>query len=161
MIKARKVDAVLTYHVDRLSRNLKEAGELTELMDKGLLKEVRTLSDVYVTSSDLLKMNIGSVFAENYSRELSEKVRAGNVTKLKKGEYPSAAPVGYINIHNGLILDPNKYHHIKDIFQLYASGFSIGQIVKKKYLEGFRSKGGNKMYKSSVERIKKNQSTRE
>jgi hypothetical protein len=32
----------------------------------------------------------------------------------------------------------------------------IGQIVKKKYLEGFRSKGGNKMYKSSVERILKN-----
>ena len=62
LIKSGVADGVLTYHVDRLSRNLKEAGEITELMDKGFLHEVKTPSDSYVTSSDLLKMNINYVF---------------------------------------------------------------------------------------------------
>ena len=153
LIKSGVANGILAYHVDRLSRNLKDAGEITELMDKGFLHEVRTPNDCYITSSDLLKMNINYVFAENYSRELSEKVRSGNDTKIRKGEYPSMGPIGYINVKNGIVPDPDRAFYIKKIFELYDSGVSIGKIVKIAFEEGFRSKRDRKLYKSSIGRI--------
>lgn len=156
LIHSGEANGILTYHVDRLSRNLKDAGEITELMDRGLLLDVRTPTDTYVTSGDLLKMNINYVFAENYSRELSEKVQEGNRTKISKGEYPSMAPIGYLNVKNGIVPDPERAHFISKIFEYYDSGnYSIGGITKLVYEQGLRSKRGNKLYKSSIERILK------
>ena len=157
LIADGKADGILTYHVDRLARNLKDSGEITELMDKKKLIEVKTPNDSYRTSSDLLKMGINNVIAENYSRELSEKVRSGNESKLKKGEYPSCAPIGYLNVRNGIIPDPDRSFFIKEIFELYNSGqCSIGGIVKLMANQGLRSRKNCKLHKSSIERILKN-----
>ena len=36
-----KYDGIIAYHPDRLARNMKEAGEIIDLLDKGIIKDLR------------------------------------------------------------------------------------------------------------------------
>lgn len=128
------------------------------MFDKKLLSEIRTPTDLFKSSSDILALGVSFVMADSSSRVQSEKIRDGNETKILKGEYPSMAPIGYLNVQpgKGIIPDPQKAFFIKRIFTLYDSGqHSIGGLVRVMYQEGLRSKRNNKLYKSSIERILK------
>src|SRR5258706_9639097 len=49
-IKNEKYNAILTWHANQLSRNAGDLGMLVDLMDKGLLLEVRTFSQTFSNS---------------------------------------------------------------------------------------------------------------
>ena len=85
-------------------------------------------------------MGIELASATYYSRNLSQRVKEGIETKLKKGEYGAPAPLGYKNKNGNIIPNKNNSHFIKEIFKLYTTGdYSISQITNKLYLEGFRT----------------------
>ena len=157
-ITDQEADGLIVAHIDRISRNGIESGLITKLFDSGLLKEIRTPSKTYSTMEDMLMLGIEFVFASDYSRRLSKRVKEGITTKLSKGEYSAPAPLGYKNNHGNIIPDSKTQHFIKEAFELYATGtYSINQITEKLYSEGFRTRrGGNKVYKSVIHRILNN-----
>jgi len=72
--------------------------------------------------------------ATQYSSDLSEKVKRGVKTKLLKGEYPSYAPIGYINKDRKIYPDPIRALHIKRAYELYATNeYSEKEIVNILY----------------------------
>lgn len=152
-----KANAILTVHTDRLARNLIDAGQIIKLVEVGSLKEVRTLTGTYNNHISLLYMGFDFVFASHYSRDLSVKVKAGNESKLLKGEYPTSSPIGYKNVPGGLEPDPLRAHFITKAFELYATNnFSVKTLTKELNALGFTTKFGNKVAKSVIHRILSN-----
>jgi len=150
-----EADGLLVCHIDRISRNWIEAGQICKLYDLGLIKEIRTPQKIYNTAPDMFMMGVELASATYYSRNLSERVKEGNTTKLNKGEYFGPAPLGYINKEKNISIDPKTQGFIKRIFNLYATGdYSINQITEILYSEGFRTRRADKkVYKSVIHRI--------
>jgi len=152
-----EADAILVVHTDRLARNLIEAGQIIKLVEHKQLTQVRTLTNTFDTSQSLFYMGFDFIFASQFSRDLSVKVRAGVESKLLKGEYPSWAPTGYINREAKIYPDPEREDFIRMIYNLYVTGtYSLNQITNILYEHGFRTRiGNNKVAKSVIFRILK------
>lgn len=149
-----EANGLVVAHIDRISRNGVDSGLITKLFDNGLLKEIRTPSKIYSTSEDILMLGIEFVFAGDYSRRLSKRVKEGRESKLLKGEYPSPAPLGYQNKDFKIAVDKIKSKYIIKAFNLYVSGdHSLKEISTILFNEGFRTKRGQKVYKSVIHRI--------
>lgn len=156
-IEAGSVDAVLVHHTDRLSRNQIEAGMLQKLIETGKLKEIRTPVQSFSSPQDLFYLAFDFVFASYYSRNLSVRVKEGVKTKLLKGQFPSYAPIGYINKDKNIVPDPERAKHIVRAFELYAEGNnSLSKITKTLFEEGFRTRGKRlRVQKAVISRILK------
>lgn len=153
-IQRKEADGLLVAHVDRLSRNGIECGQLTKLVDTGLLKEIRTPERIYSTYIDLMYIGFDFIFAEHYSRALSVRVKEGIQTKLNKGEYPSMAPVGYINKQGKIYPDPLRSQYIVMAYDLYSSGnYSLRQLRQLLFDKGFRTKSNKQISKNGLYKI--------
>lgn len=152
-----KADGLLVVDADRLTRNLIEGALLLNLFEKGALKEIRTRNIVYSSRESLISLIDKIASATKYSRELSIKVIDGNATKLLKGEYPSFAPLGYINIPTTIIPDSMRAPFIKEIFGLYKTGqYSCKDLEKIMFEKGFRTRSSRKVSHSVIHRILSN-----
>lgn len=159
LIKSGKVNAILTWKEDRLCRNPEEGGKVLQLLQDGLLKEIRTISGgIYTPDSDHLILQIHFGMANQYSRNLSQNVRRGYKYKVQRGEYPRPAFYGYENY--GIKGTKNIRLHsfaapiIKEMFRLATNDqYSISYLQNFLYERGLRTKKGNRIMKSSVYRI--------
>lgn len=146
-------NGIIVVHTDRLSRNFIEAGQIIKLLEKGVLTEVLTPTQSYGSVQSLLYMGFDFVFSSHYSRDLSHKVRDGNQSKLLKGEYPSYAPEGYVNVVGGIVPSPIS-GWIPTAFRDYASGsWSVKTLAKRLAVAGHRTRTGKKISSSHLHRI--------
>ena len=156
-IKNNEVDGILVAHLDRLSRNGSESAIITNLLEQGKLKEIKTPSNTFNSAQDILFMDINFAFSSYYSRNLSIRVKEGNLTKLKRGEFPNRAPFGYINKDGKIHPNPPKSETVKKIFELYATGnYNLRQLAKTLHTLGYFSQTGIKFGKSALDRTLKN-----
>ena len=154
-LKKGEANAVIVVDIDRLARNLIESGFLYKLMETDVLKEIVTLNKTFSITTGLSYMAFEFVQATQYSRDLAEKVKRGIQTKLLNGEYPSYAPIGYINRDRKIYPDQLRAFHIKRAYELYSTNeYSEKKVVNILYQEGFRTRVGNKrVVKSVIHRI--------
>ena len=154
-----RVKHILVEKTDRLYRNLLDHVRLwSHEPNLHLVKEGRVLNR-QSKSQDKLAHNINLVLATHYSENLSEEVKKGLSEKALSGEFPGKAPAGYINDRNTrtMIVDPITAPMVRQAFELYATGrYSLLDIRKSLILMGFRTKGGLKPPKSSIELMLKN-----
>jgi DNA invertase Pin-like site-specific DNA recombinase len=104
-------------------------------------------------SEDEFMMDIEVAVAKKMSNDISRKTKMGMDEKAKQGYYPSVAPLGYINspITHLIELDPEKAPFVKRAFELAADGYhSTAHIADILYNEGFRTRKGSKVGKSTV-----------
>lgn len=88
---------------------------------------------------------------------MSVKVKAGNESKILKGEYPTNAPLGYKNVPNNIVPDSNKSIFITKAYELYSTGeYSVKTLAKELNRLGFSTKRGHKVSKAVVHRILSN-----
>ncbi|MBP9759306.1 recombinase family protein [Candidatus Dojkabacteria bacterium] len=156
-IKNGQVNGILVAHIDRLSRNGNESAQITNLLESGQLKEIRTPSNIFNSAQDILYMDINFAFSSYYSRNLSIRVKEGNFNKLQKGEFPNRAPFGYLNKDGKIYPSPPNSETVKKIYELYATGnHNLRQLSNTLYLLGYRSQTGIKLTKSVLDKILKN-----
>ena len=160
LIKSGKANAILTWKPDRICRNPLEGGEILQLLQDGLLKEIRTpLGDVYTPDSDHLILQIHFGMANQYSRNLSQNVKRGLYRKVKdRKEYPRPPRIGYEGFgergQRNIRPDPVQAPFVLKAFQLASTGvYSYGRIADMLFEEGFRTKTGKKVVKSHIESI--------
>ncbi len=150
-INKGEADGVLVIHTDRLARNLIEAGQIIKLIEQKRLTEVRTPTNLYNTPQSLLYMGFDFLFAAQYSRDLSVKVKAGIESKLLRGEYPAWAPTGYFNKDAKIYPDPIQAPFIRVAFDLYSTGMhSLKEVTNILYDRGFRTRRAQKKVTKSV-----------
>ena len=82
---------------------------------------------------------------------LSENTKRGLRQKVRRGEYPSVAPIGYINDvrTKSIVVDRKKAKIIRGAFELYAEGNSrLEDISNFLAQRGIFSRGGNRIHKT-------------
>ena len=96
-------------------------------------------------------LNIAFGQSKYYVDSLSENTKRSLRQKVKRGEYPSFAPIGYINDSRNktIIVDKKKAKIIKEAFELYAKGNSrLEDISDFLAQRGIISRGGKKLHKT-------------
>ncbi len=156
MIKSGEADAILCYKLDRLARNFIDGGEIIDLLQKSVIKEIRTCDGVYRPGDNVLPIAVNFGTANQYVLDLSTKVKDGNKTKLLNGGWPGVAPFGYLNeqVRKTIIINQSTARYVKRMFELYANeNKSYGEISDILFSEGLRTKYGNRVYKGTIQKI--------
>lgn len=94
-ISGGKYDAILSWHPDRLSRNMLESGMLMDMLDNGTIKDLK-FPTVQFTNNAAGKLLLNILFAmsKNYTDSQSENVSRGVTSNFEQGK-TSAYKWGY------------------------------------------------------------------
>lgn len=154
LIETSQADAILTWHLNRLCRNPEEGGKILQLLQDGVIKEIRTTSgDIYTPDSDHLVLQIHFGMSNQYSRNISKDVKRALGHKAERGEYPRPAPIGFESFgeRGSKNLMPHSFEAplLREAFNLVAKGiYSLGYLEKEFYNKGLRTKRGKKISKA-------------
>ena len=125
-IKKGKFNGILTWAPDRISRNAGDLGRIVDLMDQGILLEIRTYGQRFTNSPNekFLLMILGSqAKLENDNKVVN--VKRGLRARCEMGLWPCTAPTGYFNSKNTekrchVEIDPHRAPIIKKMFEKVA-----------------------------------------
>ncbi|MEA4972953.1 hypothetical protein SDC9_108704 [bioreactor metagenome] len=148
-----KIDAVLVYKLDRISRSQKDTLFLIEdvFLKNGI--SFISLNENFDTSTAFGRAMIGilSVFAQLEREQIKERTRMGLEERIKQGKHHSFAPFGYRHINKELVINEDEAEVVRDIYSQTAQYKTLKQIndfvVKTypEYTELFTNKN-NKIY---------------
>ena len=110
-----KYDGVIAWHPDRLSRNMRDAGEIIDLLDKGIIKDLQFVNFTFDNNaSGKMLLGIAFVLSKQYSDQLSDVVTRGIRRSIEEGKWLTTAKHGYYRDRNQLLRpDGNNFHLIK------------------------------------------------
>jgi site-specific DNA recombinase len=130
-VQARKVDIVVVYKVDRLTRSLADFAKIVEIFDnQGISFVSVTQSFNTTTSMGRLTLNVLLSFAQ-FEREVTgERIRDKIAASKKKGMWMGGfPPLGYDVVDRKLVLNAVEAETVRDIFQRYRR---IGNVRELK-----------------------------
>ena len=156
MIQFGKADALLCWKLDRLARNFLDGGLIMDMLQRGVIKEIRTYEATHLPNETAFIMAMQFGMANQYSRDLSVNVKRGNRACLEKGGWPNKAPFGYLNDkgNKAILIDPDRAKYVVKAFELYAIGtYSFKDISGQLFKEGLRTIAGTKVYASHIHRF--------
>jgi site-specific DNA recombinase len=141
-IAAGRIDNVVVYKVDRLTRSLTDFAKLVELFDKHGVSFVSvTQSFNTTTSTGRLTLNVLLSFAQFEREVIGERVKDKIAASKKKGLFMGGnIPLGYINRDKKLIIVPQEAERVGWIFQRYLELGSIGSLLEEMNRLGIRTK---------------------
>ncbi|HRH23136.1 MAG TPA: recombinase family protein [Candidatus Magasanikbacteria bacterium] len=162
-IRLGKFTGIIAWAPDRLSRNAGDLGSVVDLMDQGVLKEIRTHGQRFTNNPNekFLLMILGSqAKLENDNRSIN--IKRGMRARCEMGLWPGVAPVGYSNEKRidkpcSVIVDPERMHTVRQIFEKVAYESWSGRKIHAWLIENnFRSRTGKYLTVSNLFTILKN-----
>jgi len=160
-IERDEANGILAWHPDRLARNSMDGGKIIYLTDTGKLVDLRFPTYNFENSAQG-KFMLSIIFGQSkyFVDNLSENVLRGFRQKLRRGEYPGFAPLGYKNniLDHSIEVVPEAAHKIRELFELYATGrYSMEELRKLATASGLASRRKHvRLSLSNIERILKN-----
>jgi len=124
-IKNGEATGILAWHPDRLARNSVDGGQIVYLVDQGLIKSLRFPTFWFEpTPQGKFMLNMAFGQSKYYVDSLSENTKRGLREKVRRGEFPGPAPLGYLNDYRTktIIPDPQFASVIRKIYETYSSG---------------------------------------
>ncbi len=148
---------ILAWHPDRLARNSVDGGQIVYLLDKGKLGTLKFPSFWFEnTSQGKFMLSIAFGQSKYYVDNLSENTKRGLRQKVRRGERPGLAPVGYINDvrTKTVVVDKRQSPIVAEAFELYAKGDQrLEDIAAFLASRGILTKSGKQFPKDKIKRI--------
>lgn len=160
-IKRGEANAILCWHLNRLSRNELESGELQWLLRTGVIKCIKTPEREYRPEDHGLLMAVETSNASQYVRDLKRDVERGVMKKAQRGWYPYKPKAGYLlePLSKDLTTDPERFPLLRRAWELMLTGsYSVPQILRELNSWGYRGPrtktgGGKTMKRSGLYRL--------
>src|SRR6516164_6756214 len=141
-VRARHIDMVVVYKVDRLTRSLADFAKLIELFDAHEVSFV-SVTQSFNTSSSMgrLTLNVLLSFAQ-FERELiGERVRDKIAASKRKGIWVGGpVPLGYAAVDKKIVVVAAEAEAVRTIFARYLELSSIRALAEDLDRQGIRSK---------------------
>src|SRR5262249_32005931 len=128
-IRARKIDVVVVYKVDRLTRSLGDFAKLVELFEAHSVSFVAVTQQFNTTTSmGRLTLNVLLSFAQ-FERELAgERIRDKFAASRRKGMWMGGTiPLGYDVRDRKLVVNEDEAERVRLIFRQYLA---LGCVAK-------------------------------
>jgi DNA invertase Pin-like site-specific DNA recombinase len=141
-IQAGRVDIVVVYKVDRLTRSLADFAKIVEILDvTGAFFVSVTQQFNTTTPMGRLTLNVLLSFAQ-FEREVTgERIRDKIAASKKKGMWMGGVPpLGYRIWDRKLVVVDNEAETVRDIFRRYAELGSIRLLKEELDAQGLTSK---------------------
>ena len=147
-------NAILAWHPDRLARNSVDGGKIIYLLDGGGLADLK-FPQFWCenTSQGKFMLNIAFGQSKYYVDSLAENTKRGLRQKVRRGEYPGLAPVGYINDvrTKTVVVDKKRSVIIRKAFTLYAKNNSrLEDISNFLAQSGIHSRNGKRLHRDRI-----------
>jgi site-specific DNA recombinase len=144
-IEAGRVDVIVVYKIDRLTRSLADFAKLVEAFDARSISFVAVTQQFNTTTSmGRLTLNVLLSFAQ-FERELSsERVRDKIAASRRKGKWTGGSvPLGYLAKDKKLVIIKTEAETVRTIFGLYLELKSFGKLVAELDRRGIVTKRRN------------------
>jgi site-specific DNA recombinase len=141
-IRARKVDVVVVYKVDRLTRSLADFAKLVELFEAHGVSFVAVTQQFNTTTSmGRLTLNVLLSFAQ-FERELTgERIRDKFAASRRKGMWMGGTvPLGYDVRGRKLVINAEEAERVRVIFERYLALGCVSKLREDLEQRGIRSK---------------------
>ena len=141
-IDAGKVDTVVVYKVDRLTRSLADFAKIIERFDARQASFVSVTQQFNTTTSmGRLTLNVLLSFAQ-FEREVTgERIRDKIAASKRKGMWMGGTlPFGYDVCERKLVINPQEAAQVKMIFELYLELGCVAKLKTRLDGDGWRSK---------------------
>ncbi|WP_461240313.1 recombinase family protein [Paucilactobacillus sp. N302-9] len=141
-IKSNKVDTVLVYKLDRLSRSLVDTMELIEKTFNTHNVSFISMSESFDTNTPVGKVMVSilATFAQFERENITSRMKMGKIGRAKSGKVMSWSnpPFGYNYDHDTSVLSINDLQAtvVKRIFNDYLDGVSITKLTDHLNEEG-------------------------
>jgi site-specific DNA recombinase len=139
-VEAKRIDVIVVYKVDRLTRSLADFAKLVELFDKQEVSFVSvTQSFNTTTSMGRLTLNVLLSFAQ-FEREVTgERIRDKIAASKKKGMWMGGVvPLGYRVEDRALHIVEDHAEIVRSLFRRYLEAGSVPRLKQQLDAGGFR-----------------------
>ncbi len=142
-VRAGKVDVIVVYKVDRLTRSLADFAKLVELFDQHDVSFVSVTQQFNTTTSmGRLTLNVLLSFAQFEREVTSERIRDKIAASKRKGLWVGGmAPLGYDTKDRKITVNEAEAERVRDIFRSYLKLGSIGLLLADLRKRGRNNKG--------------------
>src|SRR5574337_727011 len=141
-IEAGKIDVVVIYKIDRLTRSLADFSKMVEVFERYGVSFVSVTQQFNTTTSmGRLMLNILLSFAQ-FEREVTgERIRDKIAASKRKGMWMGGMPpLGYDVVERKLVVNVSEANLVRGIFRRYAEHGSAAQLVRELAIEGHTTK---------------------
>ena len=141
-VAAGKVDIILLYKIDRLTRSLADFAKIVEVLDRAEASFVSiTQSFNTTTSMGRLTLNMLLSFAQ-FEREVTgERIRDKIAASKRRGMWMGGpVPLGYEVIDRKLVPNELEAETVRHIMRRYLALGSVTELVDELGREGYRTK---------------------
>ena len=141
-IAAGKVDIILVYKIDRLTRSLADFAKIVDVLDKAEASFVSiTQSFNTTTSMGRLTLNMLLSFAQ-FEREVTgERIRDKIAASKRKGMWMGGpVPLGYEVDNRRLVINDTEVDLVRHIYQSYLTSTSVVELADELNRQGHRTK---------------------
>src|SRR6187401_2868709 len=143
-IETGRVDIVVVYKIDRLSRSLMDFAKLVEVFDRNNVTFVSvTQSFNTTTSMGRLTLNILLSFAQFEREVIGERIRDKIAASRRKGMWMGGfVPLGYDVKDRKLVVNEPEAANVRKIFERFTKIGSVTELVRQLRAEGVCGKRG-------------------
>ena len=156
-VEAGEANGILAWHPDRLARNSVDGGQIVYLLDQTRLTSLKFPTFWFEnTSQGKFMLSIAFGQSKYYVDNLSENTKRGLRQKVRRGEMPGRAPLGYINDIRAktVIVDKRRSPFVIEAFELYAKGQSrLQDIADFLFSRGVKTKGNKPLKKDQITKL--------
>ena len=148
---------ILAWHPDRLARNSVDGGQIIYSIDISKIVSLRFPTFWFEpTPQGLFMLQVAFGQSKYYSDNLSENVKRGIRQKLRRGEWPSKAPLGYVNNQKTRNIEPHEIRAkiIVRAFEEFSEGkYTLESLGKRLAEFGLESKNRTPLAKATIQRM--------
>jgi DNA invertase Pin-like site-specific DNA recombinase len=141
-IETGKIDIVVVYKVDRLTRSLADFAKIVEILDAKGVSFVSVTQQFNTTSSmGRLTLNVLLSFAQFEREVTAERIRDKIAASKKKGMWMGGVvPLGYDVIDRKLVVNASEAETVRMLFDLYRHLGTVQAVKDEADRQGLRTK---------------------
>jgi site-specific DNA recombinase len=141
-VRARKIDVIVVYKVDRLTRSLADFAKLVELFDAHGVSFVSVTQQFNTTTSmGRLTLNVLLSFAQFEREVTSERIRDKIAASKRKGLWVGGTlPLGYEMKDGKIAIVEGEAELVRSIFRRYLELGSVNELLRDLRERNIRTK---------------------
>lgn len=154
-----KIDCIVIKSIDRLMRNAADWHQFIHLITANHVRLYLYLERKFYEPEDAFLSGIKALVAEQYSRELSQKVNNAHKRRqnMEKGRLTvTSAVFGYQKYGDEFVIDEKEAAFIRKMYIMSAEGAGSRKIAQELYAMGLRGRNGNAVSDVTIRRMIKN-----